>query len=328
MAGTIARGEPRTNRINEPVGRIDAVDGESADTTSPTPPAPSTPSGLRGLLARLRRWNPRQWGLELVLIVYAAYDGSRLLVHGKEHVARQHGELLLHTERRLHLAPEHWLNQLFSAHAWLGVPADFVYASLHYVVTPLVLIWMFRSRRAHYGFARTWLMLATGLGLVGFVLFPTAPPRLLPEHHAFLDLMAQHASLGWWGGSGSAPKGLGEMTNDFAAMPSLHFGWALWCGLLMYRHARRRWVRVLGLLYPVLILVVVMGTANHYLLDCVAGGAVVLAGLVLAGPVQRLAARLSRRGRRSAAVPDYVPAQRTEHPAGAASGQRESSPLD
>jgi hypothetical protein len=292
--------------------------GEVGDAASPAPPSPQpeqqrehsqrTATGRPGLLTRIRRWKPRQWGLELVLLVYAAYDGSRLLVHGKESVAREHGELLLRAERRLHAEPEHWLNRLFSEHAWLGVPADFIYASLHYAVTPLVLIWMFRSRRAHYAFARTWLVLATGFGLIGFVFFPTAPPRLLSDPDGFLDLMAPHADLGWWGGSGSAPKGLGDMTNDFAAMPSLHFGWALWCGLLIYRHARRRWVRTLGLLYPALILVVVMGTANHYLLDCVAGGTVVLLGRLLTSPLQRLAARVRRRIRREppTPVPDYA----------------------
>ncbi|WP_052443296.1 phosphatase PAP2 family protein [Streptacidiphilus neutrinimicus] len=315
MAGTMAQGDVGDSASPAPPS------AQQPDQQHERPPAqqPDQQHALRqakpeqtaadrpGLLTRIRRWKPRQWGLELVLLVYAAYDGSRLLVHGKESAARHHGELLLRTERRLHVEPEHWLNRLFFEHAWLGVPADFIYASLHYAITPLVLVWMFRSRRAHYAFARTWLVLATGLGLIGFVFFPTAPPRLLSDPDGFLDLMAQHADLGWWGGSGSAPKGLGDMTNDFAAMPSLHFGWALWCGLLIFRHARRRWVRALGLLYPVLIMVVVMGTANHYLLDCVAGGLVVLVGRVLTGPLQRLGTRVRRALHREppTPVPDY-----------------------
>ncbi|MEY9848130.1 phosphatase PAP2 family protein [Streptacidiphilus sp. MAP5-3] len=299
-----------------------AAGGTAASGTAPGHPGSGRTkrSGPRRF-ERLRRWNPRQWGLELVLLVYAAYDGSRLLVHGKETEARHHGELLLRAERHLHAEPEHALNSLFAHHAWLGIPADFVYASLHYVITPLVLFWLYRSRRAHYAFARTWLCLATALGLVGYVLFPTAPPRLLADPDGFLDIMAQHSSIGWWGGSGSAPKGLADMTNDFAAMPSLHFGWALWCGLLVFKHARHRWVRVVGLLYPLLIAVVVMGTANHYLLDCVAGGAVVLIGWALTGPLTRLAHRLRRRARRgrpghaaAPAVPDYPEAARVVAP--------------
>ncbi|WP_052440614.1 phosphatase PAP2 family protein [Streptacidiphilus anmyonensis] len=311
MAGTMAQGEVGdTASPAPPSAQPDQHPDEHPDQQQEQQPdrrSDQAATGRPGLLTRIRRWKPRQWGLELVLLVYAAYDGSRLLVHGKESVARHHGELLLRTERRLHLEPEHWLNRLFSEHPWLGVPADFIYASLHYAVTPLVLVWIFRSRRAHYAFARTWLVLATGFGLIGFVFFPTAPPRLLTDPDGFLDVMAQYAHLGWWGGSGSAPKGLGDMTNDFAAMPSLHFGWALWCGLLIFRHARRRWVRALGLLYPALIMVVVMGTANHYLLDCVAGGLVVLLGRVLTGPLQRLAARMRRSLHREppTPVPDY-----------------------
>ncbi|MEZ0089101.1 phosphatase PAP2 family protein [Streptacidiphilus sp. EB129] len=267
------------------------------------PPASSLPP-IPPAVDKRRRWH-RRWQWELLLLVYAAYDGSRLLVHNKEEQAEHHGEMLLHAERRFRMEPEHWLNSAFAHHAWLGVPADYIYASLHYLVTPLVLIWMWRSHRAHYAHARTWLGLATVFGLVGFVLFPTAPPRLLPHGGGFHDTMAQHAAVGWWGASGSAPQGLGSMTNDFAAMPSLHVGWALWSGLLIYRYARHRVVRVLGLLYPFVIALVVMGTANHYLLDCLAGTAVTLLGLAVVGPMLRWTGRRAAR-RRQRPVPDYA----------------------
>jgi hypothetical protein len=130
------------------------------------------------------------------------------------------------------------------------------------------------------------------LALAGFVSFPTAPPRLLPAADGFTDTMAQHASVGWWSASGSVPMGLGSMTNEFAAMPSLHVGWALWCGLLLFRCSRDRTVRTLGLLYPVVITLVVMGTGNHFLLDCAAGAALVVIGGLLSRPALRLADRL------------------------------------
>ena len=84
------------------------------------------------------------------------------------------------------------------------------------------------------------------------------------------------------------PTGLAAVTNEYAAMPSLHVGWALWCGLLVFRHSRNRALRLLGLLYPAAIAVVVMGTANHYLLDCLAGVAVTVLGLLGTGPAARL----------------------------------------
>jgi small-conductance mechanosensitive channel len=112
------------------------------------------------------------------------------------------------------------------------------------------------------------------LGLVGFSLLPVAPPRLL---HGFIDTMAKEAHYGWWGKDASAPRGFGGDTNQYAALPSLHVGWALWSGWQLVRHASRRIVQVLGALYPIVISVVVIGTANHYLVDVFAGVAVLTA---------------------------------------------------
>ncbi|AXI77674.1 phosphatase PAP2 family protein [Peterkaempfera bronchialis] len=251
---------------------------------------------------------PRHWWRELLLVVlvYAAYDGSRLVVSGDLTEALRNGHALLSAENLLHLAPEHWLNGAFTRHSWLAVPADFAYATLHYLVTPLILVWLWRRHRDRYRHARTWLAISTVLGLIGFTTMPTAPPRLLESSYGFTDSMQQHAAVGWWGGEASAPKGLGHLTNQFAAMPSLHVGWALWCGLMLWFFARHRLLRIAGLLYPVLIAVVVMGTANHYLLDAVAGCAVMGLGALLAAPALHLTDRTRRR---STVVAARVPAQ-------------------
>ncbi|QXE36707.1 phosphatase PAP2 family protein [Streptomyces sp. GMY02] len=245
---------------------------------------------------------PRWWAeLALVVLVYAAYSAGRLLARGDESTAVAHGLAILRIEKALRLNAEHPLNRLFTGTPALGVPADFIYASLHYLVTPAVLVWMFRHRAAFYRAARNWLMLATLLGLAGFTLLPTCPPRLLAARHGFVDTMAHFSEYGWWGDEASAPRGLGEMTNQFAAMPSLHVGWALWCGVLLWRHARTPLVRRLGAAYPVVITVVVMGTANHYFLDAVAGAVVMAAGALLTGPALRVADRARDRVR--AAMP-------------------------
>ena len=259
--------------------------------------APADPQAGRG--EPRRRWWRRKWGWEVLLVLYAIYDGSRLLVHTSPAQAEHHGDQILSVERRVHLSPERTLNHLFATHAWLGVPADFVYASLHYVITVSVLFWVWRKHRDHYRMARTWLGLATLLGVVGFVAFPTAPPRMLGPSYHFVDVLAEHASVGWWGvGGGGTPRGMASMSNDFAAMPSLHVGWALWCGLLVFFHARHRLVRALGLVYPFFIAFVVMGTANHYLLDCVIGALVALVSLVATKPLLRLSDRAGRAARR------------------------------
>ncbi|MGD1223444.1 phosphatase PAP2 family protein [Streptomyces krungchingensis] len=258
---------------------------------------------VSGAHARLRWWTE----LPLILLVYASYSAGRLLARGDTSSAVDHGLEILRIEKVLHLNAEHPLNRLFTREAWLGVPADFWYASLHYLVTPVLLVWLFRSRTAHYRAARTWLMTSTFIGLIGFTLLPTCPPRLLSEDHGFVDTMAQYSSYGWWGGEASAPRGLGGMTNQYAAMPSLHVGWALWCGVMLWRHGRTPLARLAGVAYPLLTTIVVMGTANHYFLDAVAGAAVMGAGLLLTPVVMRLAdrarTRLVARFPRSATAP-------------------------
>ncbi|GAA2799324.1 phosphatase PAP2 family protein [Streptomyces showdoensis] len=238
-----------------------------------------------------------RWWTELALIgaVYAAYSCGRLLARGDVDTAVAHGLAILRIEQVLGIDAEHPLNRLFTAAPALGVPADFVYASLHYLVTPAVLVWLFRRRPAHYRAARTWLMLSTLLGLVGFTLLPTCPPRLLDPGHGFVDTMARFSGYGWWGAEASAPRGMGALTNQYAAMPSLHVGWALWCGVMLWRHGRTPLSKALAAAYPLLTALVVMGTANHYLLDAVAGAAVMGAGLLLAPYATRLADRVAGR---------------------------------
>jgi hypothetical protein len=261
----------------------------SAPATAPT----RTPraAAYRG---RLRWWTE----LPLIAVVYGLYTLGRLLVRGDASDAVGHGLDVLRVEEVLNLDPERWLNTLFTTYRSLGIPADFWYASLHYLVTPLVLVWLWRRRPSRYRFARTWLMLSTLIGLIGFTLLPTAPPRLLPTVHGFADTMEQYGSYGWWDDDASAPRGLGGLTNQFAAMPSLHVGWALWCGVMLWRFGRTPLVRGLGVIYPLGTLLVVMGTANHYLLDAVAGVVVIAAGRALAGPALRAFDSVAGRGRR------------------------------
>ncbi|MGW2780580.1 phosphatase PAP2 family protein [Streptomyces populi] len=267
----------------------------------PQTDAPRTEAAPR---ARSGRWagphgatasgvRPRWWTeVPLILFVYAAYTAGRLLARGDTGGATDHGLEILRIEKALHINAEHPLNRLFTREAWLGVPADFGYASLHYVVTPAILIWLFRSRSVRYRAARTWLWTSTFIGLIGFTLLPTCPPRLLSPEHGFVDTMARYSDYGWWGAEASAPRGMGGMTNQYAAMPSLHVGWALWCGVMLWRHGRTPAARVAAVVYPLFTTIVVMGTANHYFLDAVAGAAVMGAGLLLTPFVMRTANRL------------------------------------
>jgi hypothetical protein len=292
-------------------------------TTTATAPRASAYRG------RKRWWTE----LPLIVLVYGLYTVGRLLVRVDVTDALSHGLDILRLETDAHLDLERWLNALFTKYEALGVPADFWYASLHYLMTPLVLIWLWRGRPSRYRFARTWLLTSTLVGLVGFTALPTAPPRLLPSVHGFVDTMAQYGSYGWWGADASAPRGLGGATNEYAAMPSLHVGWALWCGIMLFRHGRSQLVRALGVLYPLGTTLVVMGTANHYFLDAVAGVAVLAIGYVLAGPLLRAAdTRLAKRRPTRTPVPatTRVAAPLPERPVGlwalSAPGPTENKP--
>ncbi|MFI9308485.1 phosphatase PAP2 family protein [Streptomyces triculaminicus] len=239
---------------------------------------------------------PRWWTeLPLIAVVYGLYTAGRLLVRGDVQSAVDHGLAILDLEKTFRIDFEHPLNRLFTSHPAIGIPADFAYAALHYLLTPALLVWLFRRRPDHYRRMRTWLMISTLIGLIGFTLLPTCPPRLLDDAQGFVDTMHQYSAYGWWGRDASAPRGLGGLTNQYAAMPSLHVGWALWCGVALWRHGRATWTKVAGVAYPLAIALVVMGTANHYFLDAVAGVAVMGAGFLLSRPAVRLADRIRTR---------------------------------
>jgi hypothetical protein len=211
--------------------------------------------------------------------LYIAYEGVRLAVQGGRPLALAHGERILALERGWHIAVDPWLNARLTAVPVLAVPACFAYAGLHDVMTLSVLAWLWLRRPAAYPAARTALVITTMLGLAGFWLVPVAPPRMLP---GFADTMLVYGDYGWWGNAANPSHGLAHLTNQFAAMPSLHVAWAAWCGWHVFRLARPWWSRALGAGYPVMIAAVVIGTANHFLLDVLAGLAVLAVGLVCA----------------------------------------------
>jgi len=229
----------------------------------------------------------------LVVVLYAAYSGTRLLADGDVPRATANAREVLRIETWLHLDIEHSLNAGLTRVPDLGLAASYWYATLHFVLTPTVLVLLYLRRPDVYARARTVLALATMGALVGYLLVPTAPPRMLP---GFTDTLASTASMGWWGGASSADSGVGRATNELAAMPSLHVGWALWVSGALMLLLRRRWQRVLASFYVVGTVLVVVGTANHWVLDAVAGAGLV----VLAAGAVTLVDRSRQRGSASA----------------------------
>jgi len=236
----------------------------------------------------------------LLTLLYIGYALGRAWVSTEPATAIASGRDLLAWERVLHIDIEATLNQAVSATAAVAVISCLIYATLHYVVTPAAIVWMFRSRPAEYNRARSTLAIATAGGLVVYALAPVAPPRLLPGG-TFIDTMSQYAAYGWWGDAGSAVRGMQELTNQYAALPSLHVGWAVWVALVVWRASSRTWIRGLGVGYPVLISVVVVVTGNHYLIDIAAGAVLMLGSDVLVTQTRRALRR--RAARRKPPVP-------------------------
>lgn len=228
-----------------------------------------------GLLPhRMLRWRRPVWWQELAIIAvgYWLYTMGRNAVPEQQSIALRHGRSVQHLQDLLHLNFELSINHFVARNEWLAQVMDYYYATLHFIVTIGVMVWLFARKSHVYRGARTALFVTTLLGLLGFYLYPLAPPRLLPQYDYIDTLLKFHT----WG-SLADPK-IAEHSNQYAAMPSLHIAWAIWCGVALWVCARRLWVRLLGLAYPFLTLMVIVGTANHFIIDAVGGAAIILVG--------------------------------------------------
>lgn len=212
--------------------------------------------------------------LSLIAILYVGYGASRLLASNDFAPARGHALDILSFEKTWRVDFESWLNDKFVQYDWLGLFGSFWYATTHYIVTALVLIWIYRRSASEYVTARRSLVLATLVGLAFYLTVPTAPPRLIEG--MYTDVMSLYSQAGWWGADASAPKGLGGMTNELAAFPSLHAGWALWVALVLIRAGVPKIAQAIALGYAAMMTVVIIGTGNHWVIDAVLGWVVVL----------------------------------------------------
>lgn len=219
---------------------------------------------------------PRWWG-ELLVIGWFAwlYDMINNLAPVRERIALAHGRAILGLEHSLHIAPELALNRWLSAHHTLGAALSYYYDNAHFLVTFAVLGWLWWRRADVYRPLRNALVAINLLGMLVFWRYPVAPPRLLASK-GFTDVVAASHTIGSWH-TGS----LAADANQFAAMPSLHIAWAVWCTLALWSLTRRAWVRALALAYPCLTGFAVLATGNHYLLDLVGGLATFLLALAL-----------------------------------------------
>jgi hypothetical protein len=212
--------------------------------------------------ALFTRRSRRAGMLEIALIagLYLAGELCRGLARGGEATAVGHAAEIVRLESRLHVFDEvrvqHAIHQVYALPGLLG----YAYLTLHLAVTAAVLAWVYRRRRFAYRRLRNALLLANALAVVGYTIFPTAPPRLAGVGLA--DTVSGSTSIDL----GSSL--VSDLYNPYAAVPSMHIGFALLVGAAIWRLARSPVVRLAGLLYPCIVL---LATGNHFFFDAAAG---------------------------------------------------------
>jgi PAP2 superfamily len=264
--------------------------------------------------ARRPRTSLRWWREVCYIIgVYVAYSavrnqfGSGAGSHVDADPAFHHAEAIIQVQRNLHLYFEDRLQQWY-----LDLPLDGLiriwnvyYGVFHFVVAAFALVWLYRRAPERYRLWRNTLAFTTLVALVGFATFSLMPPRLLDDPgiyggcpvHTGLDrsdlpdqageppcdefgYVDTVAVYGGWASFGS--EEMAAVSNQYAAMPSMHIGWSTWCALVLAPLIRRRWLRALAIAYPLVTLFDIMVTANHYWIDGLGGLACLGVGYLIA----------------------------------------------
>ncbi|MFJ3669867.1 phosphatase PAP2 family protein [Streptomyces sp. NPDC090106] len=237
---------------------------------------------------------------ELLLVagLFLVYKFGRQLATGHTAEAFADAGSVWHLERAVHLPGEGSVQDLLLHGDTLVHVANTYYATVHFPATAAFLVWLYLRRPAHYVWARRVLAAVTAAALVVHLVFPLAPPRMLAAT-GLIDTARVY------GPSVYGPPQTDHLSNQFAAMPSLHFGWALMVavGLIVATRSRLRW---LWLLHPLLTLTVIVGTANHYWLDAIVVTVMLGIALALIHPPHRTATTAGRAGGQLAPTEENV----------------------
>jgi PAP2 superfamily len=232
--------------------------------------------------------SPRRGLVEVatIAVLYGVYEVLRGQGHATLAAAREHTDAIVALERQLHLYGERAIQQ--GAHWIPGVPTllGIAYIAMHFIGTAVFLVWLHRRHPHRFPIVRNTLVGATGAALAIYLLYPVAPPRLADL--GFVDTVSHNAKVNL------SSDLLGSLYNPFAAVPSLHFGYALVVGIGIALLARGRVARALGWSYPVVMLLVIVATGNHFFFDAAAGSAAIAAGLAVASWVDSPATRVRR----------------------------------
>ena len=235
---------------------------------------------MSSFVAETSRRLPRGWAhLAFQFVIwmgfYVAYQVARGAADRSVAHAFQNGEWVLRKESEIGALFEPAVQRVVDTSSILVTLTSYTYWLSQFAVVGATLLWIYFRHHERFAGFRNWIIAANLVGLVGYVLVPTAPPRMFPEW-GFVDTLAQYSGVNHESGI------IAHTANPYAAMPSLHSMDAFIVGIVMFGVCRSPIVRLLWLLWPAWVWFSVMGTGNHYWLDVVAGVAIALAaGLVL-----------------------------------------------
>jgi membrane-associated phospholipid phosphatase len=206
----------------------------------------------------------RQW-----LLFGGAYYFYRLvrgMVDGHANAAFQHARDIVYLERSLHSFIEVDVQRWAIDHSFFIHIANWMYVNSHFLVTTTFLVWLYVARNESYYFVRNMFLVGMLFALVGYVLFPAAPPRFLPEW-GFQDTVENMFGQ-------SASQTAGVLYNPYAAVPSMHVAFALMIAVPAMMLSRHRSTKIIWSLYPLLVTWVVVSTGNHFWFDGALGALV------------------------------------------------------
>ena len=220
-----------------------------------------------------------------IAVFYAIYSSIRNAAPENVKAAFRHAVQLIDLEKTLAIYHEQVVNQWAAGIQPVIIACNYFYGSMHFAVTIAAAIFLYRNFPDDYPIWRNTIAIATSLALIVFVTWPLMPPRLLPESYGYIDTLAKYPTL-WTFNSGA----MKSISNQYAAMPSVHCAWALWCACVLVPRVKHSWLRWIAALYPIATVVVIELTANHFILDAVGGFAALGIGYASA----RLIANVSR----------------------------------
>jgi hypothetical protein len=226
---------------------------------------------------RNTRWaGPRE--LTIFAVGYGVYFGVRSLTEGSVPAALRNAARIEHVERTMGIAWEPTLQDAILPHHLLVRVANWIYMFGHWPLLLLAGLLLFRYRRTQYYLLRNACLISGAIGLFVFALFPVAPPRL--AHIGVVDTVTRYAS---------AYRSVlpASLVNEYAAMPSFHAGWNVLLGIAIFRASERRALRAFAIAMPTLMVLAIVTTANHFVLDAVVGTAIVVATVLVLDHVER-----------------------------------------